>query len=159
MLKKGLLGLIVVGFGFFILSILLLPISNQVQELRTDAVQDVGLSCTTDVSGDCPLVLSRKSAYEPIAPNWFIMETSPTSSDKTANGQLNSDLINISMTGLTPSIAYQFTVDYYAVNATVASATSLDSILKRFNMILTIGVLITLVVGVGLSFNLRSSFS
>ena len=146
----------IIGFGFFILSVTILPISQRVNELRTDTHQDTGLGCTGTAANECLITLSNKSAYEPIAPNWTVTETSPGSVDRTAQSVLDSNLQNVTISGVVNGTPYVFTVDYYKVDTTVASATHLDSILKRFNLILVVGTMAVLVVGVGISFNYGS---
>ena len=160
MIKKGILGLIVVAFGFFVLSVLILPISKQVNALRTDSQQDTGLGCTTGAAATtCTVVLSNKSAYQPTNPNWTVEETSPSSVTRTANSTLGTNLLDVTISGLSPSTSYIFTIDYFKVDSAVAYSTNLDSVLKRFNFLVVFGALIVLVVGVGLSFNLRNNFS
>ena len=153
---KSLFSLVIIGFGFFILSVTILPISQRVNELRTDTQQDTGLGCTGTAANECLITLSNKSAYEPIAPNWTVTETSPGSVDRTAQSVLDSNLQNVTISGVVNGTPYVFTVDYYKVDTTVASATHLDSILKRFNLILVVGTMAVLVVGVGISFNYGS---
>tara|TARA_B100000427_G_C15414619_1_gene553576 strand:- start:227 stop:703 length:477 start_codon:yes stop_codon:yes gene_type:complete len=158
MVSKGLFSLVIIGFGFFTLSVMILPISNQVNDLRTDAQTDTALACTTGPAAtSCTITLSAKSAYEPAAPNMTVTETSPGTGTKTFT--LDSNLLDVLISGLSSSTSYQFTVNYFKVDPVIEGATSLDSILKRFNLILVIGTLIVLVVGVGLSFNYRNSFS
>jgi hypothetical protein len=82
-----------------------------------------------------------------------VNETSPSSVIRTSTSVLDSNLTDVTISGLANSLTYQFTIDYFKVDATVQSATSLDSILKRFNLFLVLGTLAVLVVGVGLSFN------
>lgn len=149
--------LVIVGFGFFILSIMFNPIASKVNNLRTDQQVDTGLACSTGSATSCTITLSQKSAYEPVAPNWEVLETSPGSVDRTSTSVLSNNLQDVTVSGLTASTSYVFTVDYFKVNASVANATSLDSILKRFNLLIVIGLLIILVVGAGLSFNFYSS--
>lgn len=156
MFGKSLFSLVIIGFGFFILSVTILPISQRVNELRTDTQQDTGLGCTGTAANECLITLSNKSAYEPIAPNWTVTETSPGTVDRTAQSVLDSNLQNVTISGVVNGLSYQFTVDYYKVDTTVASATHLDSILKRFNLILVVGTMAVLVVGVGISFNYGS---
>lgn len=156
MFGKSLFSLVIIGFGFFILSVTILPISQRVNELRTDTQQDTGLGCTGTPANECLITLSNKSAYEPIAPNWTVTETSPGTVDRTAQSVLDSNLQNVTISGVVNGLSYQFTVDYYKVDTTVASATHLDSILKRFNLILVVGTMAVLVVGVGISFNYGS---
>ncbi len=157
MVSKGLFALVIIGFGFFTLSVMILPISNQVNELRTDSQTDTALACSTGAAAtSCTITLSSKSAYEPVAPNMTVTETSPGTGTKSFI--LDSNLLDVAISGLSPSTSYQFTVNYFKVDPVVEGATSLDSILKRFNLILVIGTLIVLVVGVGLSFNYRNSF-
>ena len=156
MFGKSLFSLVIIGFGFFILSVTILPISQRVNELRTDTQQDTGLGCTGTAANECLITLSNKSAYEPIAPNWTVTETSPGSVDRTAQSVLDSNLQNVTISGVVNGTPYVFTVDYYKVDTTVASATHLDSILKRFNLILVVGTIAVLVVGVGISFNYGS---
>ena len=153
---KSLFSLVIIGFGFFILSVTILPISQRVNELRTDTQQDTGLGCTGTAANECLITLSNKSAYEPIAPNWTVTETSPGSVDRTAQAVLDSNLQNVTISGVVNGTPYVFTVDYYKVNTSVGSATHLDSILKRFNLILVVGTMAVLVVGVGISFNYGS---
>lgn len=160
MIKKGVIGLVIVAFGFFTLSVLILPISKQVNSLRTDTQTDVGLGCTTGVAAtSCVVTLSNKSAYQPSAPNWEINETSPSSVDRTSTSSLGTNLLDVTISSLSPSTTYAFTIEYYKVDSAVQSATNLDSVLKRFNFLVVIGALIVLVVGVGLSFNMGNSFS
>ena len=142
--------LVIVGFGFFILSIMFNPIASKVNNLRTDQQVDTGLACSTGSATSCTITLS-------VAPNWEVLETSPGSVDRTSTSVLSNNLQDVTVSGLTASTSYVFTVDYYKVNASVANATSLDSILKRFNLLIVIGLLIILVVGAGLSFNFYSS--
>ena len=156
MFGKSLFSLVIIGFGFFILSVTILPISQRVNELRTDTQQDTGLGCTGTAANECLITLSNKSAYEPIAPNWTVTETSPGSVDRTAQAVLDSNLQNVTISGVVNGTPYVFTVDYYKVNTSVGSATHLDSILKRFNLILVVGTMAVLVVGVGISFNYGS---
>ena len=156
MFGKSLFSLVIIGFGFFILSVTILPISQRANELRTDTQQDTGLGCTGTAANECLITLSNKSAYEPIAPNWTVTETSPGSVDRTAQSVLDSNLQNVTISGVVNGTPYVFTVDYYKVDTTVASATHLDSILKRFNLILVVGTIAVLVVGVGISFNYGS---
>ena len=133
------------------------PISATVNELRTDPLQDVGLACTTSLAEtSCDITLTNKNAYEPVAPNWTVMETLPTSLDRTNSSVLSNNLQTVTVSGLSNSTSYTFTVDYFKVNADIASATSLNSILKRFNFLLVIGLMIILVVGTSLSFNYYS---
>ena len=140
MFGKSLFSLVIIGFGFFILSVTILPISQRVNELRTEQQTDAALGCTGNASGECTITLTNKSAYEPVAPNFSVTETSPGSINRTAQSILDSNLENV----------------YYKVDTTVASATHLDSILKRFNLILVVGTMAVLVVGVGISFNYGS---
>ena len=149
--------LVIVGFGFFILSIMFNPIATKVNNLRTDQQIDTGLACSTGLATSCTVTLTQKSAYEPVAPNWSVTETSPSSVNRTTTSVLSSNLQDVAVSGLIASTSYVFTVDYFKVNTSVASATSLDSILKRFNLLIVIGLLIILVVGAGLSFNFYSS--
>ena len=156
MFGKSLFSLVIIGFGFFILSVTILPISQRVNELRTDTQQDTGLGCTGTAANECLITLSNKSAYEPIAPNWTVTETSPGSVDRTAQAVLDSNLQNVTISGVVNGTPYVFTVDYYKVNTSVGSATHLDSILIRFILILVVGTMAVLVVGVGISFNYGS---
>jgi len=157
MFKKSLLSLVIIGFGFFILSVTILPISQRVNELRTTAKVDTPLSCTGQPDGTCSFSLTEgKSAYEPIAPNWTVSEISPSTVDRTSTSVLNANLEDVVTSGLVDTQLYIFTVDYYVVDSSVASATHLDSILKRFNLILVVGTMAVLVVGVGISFNYGS---
>jgi len=153
---KSLFSLVIIGFGFFILSVTILPISQRVNELRTEQQTDAALGCTGNASGECTITLTNQSAYEPVAPNWTVTETSPGSINRTAQSVLDSNLENVTISGLVNGTPYVFTVVYYKVDTTVASATHLDSILKRFNLILVVGTMAVLVVGVGISFNYGS---
>lgn len=154
MFSRSVFALVIIGFGFFVLSVMLLPISQRVNDLRTDTQTDNGLACTTAIAAtSCIVTLSTESAYEPSAPNWTVTETSPGAGDKTADSTLGSNLQSVTISGLAGSTAYTFNATYFRVNTAVASATNLDSILKRFNLILTIGTMAVLVVGVGLSYN------
>jgi len=149
--------LVIVGFGFFILSIMFNPIASKVNDLRTDQQIDTGLACSTGSATECTVTLTEKSAYEPVAPNWTVTETSPGSVNRTATSVLSSNLQDVTVSGLTASTSYVFTIDYYKVDTNVENATSLNSVLKRFNLLIVIGLLIILVVGAGLSFNFVSS--
>ncbi len=154
MLSKGIFSLVIVGFGFFILSVMIPSISSKVNDLRTTQVQETLLSCsTTATTTSCTVTLANKSAYEPISPRIVVNETSPSSVVRTSTSVLDSNLTDVTISGLANNLTYQFTIDYFKVDATVQSATSLDSILKRFNLFLVLGTLAVLVVGVGLSFN------
>ena len=153
MFNKTIIGFIVVAFGFLILSVTIFPISQKVNSLRTAQVTDTGLACATGVGEtSCTVTLS---AYEPIAftGNAVVSETSPSSVVRTSTTVLNSNLNTITIQGLTQSTSYLFNVEFYKVADSVAGATHLDSLLKRFNLIFVIGTLLVLVVGVGLSFN------
>ena len=154
MFGKSLFSLVIIGFGFFILSVTILPISQRVNELRTEQQTDAALGCTVHILTNG--VLDDKSAYEPVAPNWTVTETSPGSVNRTAQSILDSNLEDVTISGLVNGTPYVFTVVYYKVDTSVASATHLDSILKRFNLILVVGTMAVLVVGVGISFNYGS---
>ena len=157
MIKQAVFSLVIVGFGFFILSIMFNPIATKVNALRTDPQTDTPLACTTSsVETSCVVLLSEKSAYEPVSPNWEVLQIFPTSANKTSSSVLAADLQSVTVSGLSISTDYEFTVDYFIVNPSVADATSLNSILKRFNLLLVIGLLIILVVGTGLSFNVSN---
>ena len=156
MFNKTIIGFIVVAFGFLILSVTIFPISQKVNSLRTAQVTDTGLACATGVGEtSCTVTLSALSAYEPIAftGNAVVSETSPSSVVRTSTTVLNSNLNTITIQGLTQSTSYLFNVEFYKVTDSVANATHLDSLLKRFNLIFVIGTLLVLVVGVGLSFS------
>ena len=154
MFGRSLFALMIVGMGLFILTIMLGPISKQVNELRTDAQTDTGLACTTGAAEtSCTVTLTNKSAYEPSAPNWVVTETSPGSSDKTSSSILDSNLESVTISSLSNNTSYVFTVEYFKVNAEVQSATNLDSVLKRWNLLLVVGLMAVLVVGVGFSYN------
>ena len=156
MFNKTIIGFIVVAFGFLILSVTIFPISQKVNSLRTAQVTDTGLACATGVGEtSCTVTLSALSAYEPIAftGNAVVSETRPSSVVRTSTTVLNSNLNTITIQGLTQSTSYLFNVEFYKVADSVAGATHLDSLLKRFNLIFVIGTLLVLVVGVGLSFN------
>ena len=73
--------------------------------------------------------------------------------DQLPTSVLNSSLNTITISGLTQSTSYLFDVEYFKVSDSVASATHLDSLLKRFNLLFVVGTLLVLVIGVGLSFN------
>ena len=154
MFGRSLFSLMIVGMGFFILTIMLGPISKQVNELRTDAQTDTGLACTTGAAEtSCTATLSNQSAYEPTAPNWTVTETSPGSSDKTSSSTLDSNLTSVTISGLSNRTSYVFSIEYFKVNAEVNSATNLDSVLKRWNLLMVVGLMAILVVGVGFSYN------
>ena len=158
MFKKSLFSLVIIGFGFFILSVTILPISQKVNELRTTYEQEAGLQCDGQSDNTCSFTLqSGKSAYEPIDPNWEVLETFPNNVDRTNSATLNSNLEDVLISGLVDGQAYIFTVNYYTVDSSVAEAKHLDPILKRFNLILVIGTMAVLVVGVGISFNYGAS--
>ena len=158
MLGKSVMGLLVLGFGFLILSVTILPIANKVSALRTDPVTDTGLSCTTSASATfCTVTLSEYSAYAPVAPQFVVTEPTPGSVVRTSTSVLNSGLNTVTISGLTVSTAYLFNIEYFKVDTTVQSATHLDSLLKRWNLILVLGTLVVLVIGVGLSFNYRTT--
>ena len=154
MFGKSIMGLLVLGFGFLILTVTILPISNKVDDLRTDSVTDTGLACTTGASETyCTVTLSSVSAYEPVAPRFVVTETSPGSVVRTTTSVLNSNLSTVTISGLSTGTSYVFTIDYFKVDTAVQSATHLDSLLKRWNLFMVLGTLVVLVLGVGLSFN------
>ena len=138
MFNKTIIGFIVVAFGFLILSVTIFPISQKVNSLRTAQVTDTGLACATGVGEtSCTVTLSALSAYEPIAftGNAVVSEASPSSVVRTSTTVLNSNLNTITIQGLTQSTSYLFNVEFYKVADSVAGATHLDSLLKRFNLI------------------------
>ena len=142
MFNKTIIGFIVVAFGFLILSVTIFPISQKVNSLRTAQVTDTGLACATGVGEtSCTVTLSALSAYEPIAftGNAVVSETSPSSVVRTSTTVLNSNLNTITIQGLTQSTSYLFNVEFYKVADSVAGATHLDSLLKRFNDFFVIG--------------------
>ena len=150
------MALLVVGFGFLILATLIYPISQQVKTLRTEPVTDTNLSCTTTGADTfCTVTLSETSAFEPVAPQFIVTETSPGSVVRTGTSVLNSNLNTVTVSGLSTTTAYLFTMEYFMVDSTIQTATHLDSLLKRWNLILVLGTLVVLVLGVGLGFNYR----
>ena len=154
MLSKGLFSLVIVGFGFFILSVMIPSISSKVNNLRTDQVTETLLQCSTlPTTTECTVQLANKSAYEPISPRIVVTETSPGSVIRTSTSILDSNLQDVTISGLANNLTYQFTIQYYKVDTVVQNSTSLNSILKRFNLLIVLGALAVLVVGVGLSFN------
>lgn len=154
MFSKSIIGFVVVAFGFLILTVTIFPISQKVNALRTTQLTDTGLACATGVGEtSCTVTLSATSAYEPVAFNGVITETSPSSVVRTNTSVLNSNLNTVTISGLTQSTSYLFNVEYYKVTDSVANATHLDSLLKRFNLLFVVGTLLVLVIGVGLSFN------
>ena len=82
-----------------------------------------------------------------------VTETSPGSVIRTSTSILDSNLQDVTISGLANNLTYQFTIQYYKVDTVVENSTSLNSILKRFNLLIVLGTLAVLVVGVGLSFN------
>ena len=76
MVSKGLFALVIIGFGFFTLSVMILPISNQVNELRTDSQTDTALACTTGAAatdagaGAMPLL----APVARCSPPWLLKE-------------------------------------------------------------------------------------
>ena len=154
MFNKSIIGFMVVAFGFLILTVTIFPISQKVNALRTSSITDTGLACATGAGETtCTVTLTNKSAYEPVAFNGSVTETSPSTVIRTSTSILNSSLNTITISGLTQSTSYLFDVEYFKVSDAVAGATHLDSLLKRFNLLFVVGTLLVLVIGVGLSFS------
>jgi hypothetical protein len=155
MFGRSLFALMIVGMGFTILTVTLGPISKQVTELRTDGITETGLACTVGaLETSCSVALSNKSAYESSAPNFKVTETSPSSVNRTSSSLLDpSTLENVTISSLSSGQAYVFTIEYFKVNAEVSAATHLDSILKRWNLFIVVGLMGVMVVGIGLSYN------
>tara|TARA_R110002012_G_scaffold317703_1_gene534642 strand:- start:5960 stop:6439 length:480 start_codon:yes stop_codon:yes gene_type:complete len=159
MFNKSIIGFVVVAFGFLILTVTIFPISQKVNALRTTQLTDAGLACATGAGEtSCTVTLSALSAYEPVAFNGTVTETSPSSVVRTSTSILNSSLNTVTISGLTQNTSYLFDVQYYKVTDSVANASHLDSLLKRFNLLYVVGTLLVLVIGVGLSFNYGRSY-
>lgn len=157
MFRLTLMAFFVVGFFFIAVTIMMPTIGLTVKDLRTDAQQDPTGCQTLAAETSCTFTLSNKSAFQPSAPNWSIMMTAPVSLDVTANSVLAADLQTVTVSNLTENTTYTFTADYYKVNASVASTSYLDDVLKRYPFIIVMGGLLVVVLGIGKGFSLYAN--
>jgi hypothetical protein len=137
MIRNGLIVVLMMGFGFIVLAVTLPDIMGHVEAARTNAATEIDV-CTTNANGDCVIGLSAAHANSDSA-GLFITETSPGSGDRSSNGELQSNLQTINMSGLTALTAYTFTLDYLVVDANVSG--SLNQLLTAFPILLVVGLL------------------
>ena len=135
-----------------ILTVMLPSISTQVNSLRTDSVSETPSCATGNAEVSCVVNLQHESAYETSNPNWTVQETSPSSVTRTSQSVLGSNLQQVTISGLSPNVTYAFQIDYFKVDASVQSASHLDSLLKRFSFVLVLGLLLIMVIGVSKSY-------
>lgn len=155
LLARGVIGVMLLGFMALIVIAVLPLITERNTEVRTDSAQDAGLMCTTGAGEtSCDITLSDESAFADMS-GITVTETSPGSGDRTDDSTLGDDRLTISVSGLSPSTSYAFTVDYLVVNSQVADATGLDGFLAALPLIFAAGTIL-LTVGAAI-WVLRSS--
>ena len=157
MFRLTLMAFFIVGFFFIAVTIMMPTVGTTVKDLRTDAQQDSKPCSTQTAETSCSFTLDHKSAFQPSGPNWNILMTAPVTLDVTANSILAADLTTVTVSNLTQNTSYTFQADYYKVNASVASASYLDDVLKRYPFIIVMGGLLVVVLGIGKGFSLYAN--
>ena len=110
-----------IGLGAFALLLVVFPfalgflpaVASPLEDIRTEATSNAGLSCTSSITGTCTITLTDPSSHGTMD-DTLVMETSPGSADRTATSTLDIDNrtgIDISGLSSTPT-AYLFTVTY-----------------------------------------------
>mgnify|MGYP000873020758 CR=1 FL=1 len=119
-------------------------VANLVNTARTDPIQQTGLACTSDGAGVCTITLANQHMHSDTS-GMTVLETSPSSADRTVDTTVGSNRVTLTITGLAATTGYIFTVDYEKVDAQAAEATGLPDFL---NLAPIIFVLMMLVVGI-----------
>ena len=144
----------VIGMFVFVLSLvgilIMVPwvpvLANITQNTRSTPASDNLACAVASTATSCDITLSGPHANGTLA-QATVMETSPGSADVTANSTL--DLGNrrtITVTSLTPSTNYAFTVDYLGRASGIG--VTLDQLLRNVPLIFLAVLLICVAVGV-----------
>lgn len=157
MLVKAVLGALVLSFATVIITVTLPAIAENISDVRTEASQETGLGCSTGVGEtSCSVTLAAEHAY-PDTTDMTVTETSPGSADWTSATTVGTDRATLTVTGLTASTSYTFTVDYRAVAANIGDP--LNSVLTFVPFLWGLGgvllVAVAVVVGLGMYISKR----
>ena len=123
------------------------------EDSRTEAVIDTGLNCSTGVGETtCTFSLTDAHAYASTS-EMTVTETSPSSVDRTAQTTVSADRADVTVSGLTASTAYVFTVAHDRVNQDISQA--LAGLLQALPVIIVVGALFVVLAGVAVAFRGR----
>ncbi len=127
------------GFGFVILAAALPDIVNRSETVRTNTTQETGKGCSTGVGqSSCDVTLIASHAYADTTA-MVVTETSPGSADRTSNSSISaSDRVTVTVSGLSASTAYVFTIDYAIVDPSVSGP--LGQLLASLPLLLVVGL-------------------
>lgn len=141
MLLKGMAAIGFMAIALVIATGTMTSVNEQTEAARTRSVTDSNIStCSTGVGvTSCDLTLSETSQYSDISVNGgTVLETSPSSVDRTTTSTLNQERTIVTVTGLTASTAYLFDVSYFGLAAGVDQTTS--SLMQYIPMVIVLGV-------------------
>ncbi len=138
MFRQGIIAVMVLGLGFTVLATALPDIVSRSETVRTNAAQQTGLACNSGSGTSCSVTLTSEHAHRDTT-GVVITETSPGSVDRSSGGSLGTDRKTLTVSGLTTSTAYVFTVDYLTVDANVSG--TLNQFLVSLPLLLVVGLL------------------
>lgn len=112
-------------------------IVNRNEDVRTDAAEDTGLTCSTGAGEtSCSITLDVEHEYSDTS-QMTVSETSPSTVDRTATTTVGSDRKTLTITGLTANTSYIFDVDYRQQAANVSDG--LNDFMRVLPPIVVIG--------------------
>ena len=141
MIIKGVTAVVILLLSFVITSSMMEQVNQANEDVRTQARTATGLGCTVASNAtSCDITLPSKHQYDTLA-RATVTETSPGSNvNRTSDSTLGSNRITISITGLTASTSYLFTVNYYelaqGVNQNTADVMSLIPLFMVFGTLI-----------------------
>lgn len=110
---------------------------------RTQPANDTP-SCNTGAGTSCSFTIASRHEYS--TPTFMtVTETSPGSGDHTSNTTIAADRVTLTVTGLTTSTSYNWSVDYTERAALVSAGA--NEVLSRLPLFITLGLLAVAVAG------------
>jgi len=142
MLLKGMATIGFMAIAVIVSTGTMTSVNTQTEAARTRSVTDSNVStCTTGVGvTQCEIDLTETSQYSDISVNGgSVLETSPSSVDRTDQTTLNNDRTKITITGLTASTSYIFDINFFGLASGVDQTTS--NVMQYIPMVIIFGVL------------------
>lgn len=143
----GMLGLVMI----VALTVTFLPqISTLSHNARSEAISQTNLTCTAS-DNQCAISLTNEHVFSDTS-NMVVTDAS-TGLKHTDDTAVGNDRTTLTITSLTNSQSYNFTVDYFKIKANVAVATGLSDILNLMPFLFVLVLLVAGVILVGAGFS------
>jgi len=141
MIIKSVTAIAFMGIALVIAIGVLQPVNDKTESARTRQVIDTNKGCDNPIpigETSCEVTLSEQSQYAEISTNsGSVIETSPTTTDRTSSSVVSTDRTKITISGLTAGQSYLFTITYYGLATGVDQFTS--NVMQYIPLLLVLG--------------------